>query len=477
MKILHYLLGLPPVRGGGLVKYALDLVEAESKHNEVYLLIPGPIDKDRGKRNQICIRPAGRWKGVRKYSISNPLPIPMANGILDIEEFTLSCTGKVYREFLEKLQPDAIHIHTLMGLHKEFLVEAYALKLPMIYTAHDYFGICPTVNLFYKDEVCSCPGAHCEECSQYAFSEKRLLLEQSLPYRIYRNSNFLIQMLRTDFMKGFLQGMRSRTPEKAAEIQQSTENKQSQLQTGSKDYGVLLTYYREMFRLITYFHFNSNVTRQVYEQHLGKLPGEVLYISNKSVSDKRTVHEVGDKLKIGFMGGDVAFKGLQRLQRVIEELYNEGMTEIELQVYGSLEHKEYPFCKYYPAYKEKERDVVFERMDLLAVPSSWMETFGMVVREAIGYGVPVLATDKVGAKGLLGEGEGMLGIVLPDEDAAWKSCIADLYTNREKVRILSENIYNADLDLEFEAHVKSVQKLYGGNEISNLTAAVHIEGN
>jgi len=40
-------------------------------------------------------------------------------------------------------------------------------------------------------------------------------------------------------------------------------------------------------------------------------------------------------------------------------------------------------------------------MDVLAVPSSWMETFGMVVLEALSCGVPVIVTEKVGAKDII----------------------------------------------------------------------------
>lgn len=44
VKILHYIHGLPPVRGGGLLVYALDLAEGEQRMgNEVHLLVPGNL--------------------------------------------------------------------------------------------------------------------------------------------------------------------------------------------------------------------------------------------------------------------------------------------------------------------------------------------------------------------------------------------------------------------------------------------------
>ena len=468
MRILHYLPGLPPVRGGGLIKYALDLMEAESEKNDVFLLIPGAIDKKRENRKQIWIRRAGKWKNIPVYRIKNPLPIPMGNGILDIEEFTLPCEENVYYEFLQDLRPDVIHVHTFMGLHKEFLEMAHKLTIPIVNTTHDYFGICPTANLVCRNKICDAPGKLCGECSRGAFSEKRLLLEQSVPYRLYRQSDFLIKLLQMDALKKRMNSMRSKMPEMTTEEEATQDDIQHDTITpmdnhnspSEEEYARLLGYYREMFGKITYFHFNSFVTKQIYEQYLGELPGEVLFICNKSVTDKRTVHESTGKIKIGFLGGDVPFKGLRRLQKVVGKLYGKGNRQIELQIYGSLERKEYPFCKYYDAYKQEERDAVFGKMDILAVPSSWMETFGMVVLEALSYGVPVVVTDKVGAKGLIENREQPMGIILPDEDSAWEECLTDLRENCNKIKEMSRNICGADMDLNYSTHVDDMMGVY-----------------
>ena len=46
MKIIHYIFGIPPLRGGGTIKYALDLAKEQSRQgHEVFLLYPGKIKK------------------------------------------------------------------------------------------------------------------------------------------------------------------------------------------------------------------------------------------------------------------------------------------------------------------------------------------------------------------------------------------------------------------------------------------------
>ncbi|PWX16366.1 hypothetical protein CYK66_07125 [Clostridium perfringens] len=52
MNILHYSLGLPPYRSGGLTKYTIDLMEEQINQGEnVSLLFPGKIKLVNSKVN------------------------------------------------------------------------------------------------------------------------------------------------------------------------------------------------------------------------------------------------------------------------------------------------------------------------------------------------------------------------------------------------------------------------------------------
>ena len=57
---------------------------------------------------------------LKNYELMNPLPVALDEGIKDFEAYMRSCDRKIYVDFLEHIKPDVIHIHTLMGLHKEF---------------------------------------------------------------------------------------------------------------------------------------------------------------------------------------------------------------------------------------------------------------------------------------------------------------------------------------------------------------------
>ena len=151
MKILHYALGFPPYRTGGLTKYCIDLMltQAEQGH-EVALLWPGRITIVKKKPE---IHKGRNWNGIESFEIINPLPVPLDEGILDVDAYIKKGDETVYSKFLQDYSPDVIHIHTLMGLHKEFIHAANELGIRTVFTTHDYFGLCPKVCLLYTSDA------------------------------------------------------------------------------------------------------------------------------------------------------------------------------------------------------------------------------------------------------------------------------------------------------------------------------------
>jgi len=441
----------------------MDLMEAQSEDAEVVLLTPGSISFSKKKRSKISIQLTKSFGEIPHYQIRNPLPIPMANGIQDVAWYTMKCDLLIYRDFLEGVKPDVIHVHSLMGIHKEFFEAAHMLHIPVLFTTHDYFGLCPKIDMMCGDTECEKTGERCSECCRYSFNEKRLLLEQTKLYELYRRNDFLIQLLRTKAMKGMLKEIRSRNPAQAAEMEQQTGNGQivGQHTPHPLEYRTLFEYYKSIFCLITFYHFNSTVAKSIFERELGPLAGSVLGVSNHNICDRRRKRLYGEKLRIGFLGGDTPYKGMRRLLKVLDELYREeNLRNLELHVYGSLDEKKYSFCHYHDAYKPKQIADVFDTMDILAVPSSWPETFGMVALEALSFGVPVIMTEKVGAKDLIINHSEKLGIVIEDSEEALKDAIRNLYFDRAQISMINQNIVEADLDLDYEKHIEKVFCLY-----------------
>ena len=71
---------------------------------------------------------------------------------------------KSFLVMLDEVKPDVLHVHTLMGLPLEYLQIVHDRGIRIVYTSHDYFGLCPKVNFINQDgEVCL--GASAERCA------------------------------------------------------------------------------------------------------------------------------------------------------------------------------------------------------------------------------------------------------------------------------------------------------------------------
>ena len=147
MRILHYTLGFPPYRSGGLVNYSLDLARAQNANNhEIHVMYPGGIDI---LSKKIKIKTKQKSDFVI-HELINSLPLALVGGIKNPNKFCEKVNSNIYLEFLRKIQPDIIHVHTLMGIHYEFFDAAKKLNIPMVYTTHDYYGLSPTPTFFEK---------------------------------------------------------------------------------------------------------------------------------------------------------------------------------------------------------------------------------------------------------------------------------------------------------------------------------------
>lgn len=138
----------------------------------------------------------------------------------------------------------------------------------------------------------------------------------------------------------------------------------------------------EIYLHLCFFHFNSDLARNVYENLLGKLQGKEMQISNKSIADHRKLRICNQPVRVGFMGGNSPYKGFKQLYQMIAELKSEGIDNLELHVYGNFVKKEYEDVIYHGIYKE-DISQVYASIDILVVPSIWNEIFGMVVLEAL----------------------------------------------------------------------------------------------
>jgi len=456
MRILHVSLGLPPFRTGGLTKYSYDLMRTQlEKEHEVILLYPGR----NALRGNTTIREEKIHQGIHVYEIINPLPVSLLGGVTLPALWIKPIQQDVYRSFLQKIYPDVIHMHTLMGIHREFLDAAKALGVRVVFTSHDYYGICPRVNLLDSaGTTCEnyLQGMGCVSCNQDAYSMTMIYLMQSKVYRFFKNSKGI---------KALRKRMKVRMhSEKSGNDRLSDTSRNHGLDKAAQ-YVNLRSYYLEMFKLIDWFHFNSTIAEQEYKKY-GAWDGHVIPILHRDIVDRRYIKHIEQTekpLRIAYLGPVDRYKGFFLLHQSLEKLKSQGEVNWILHIYGdSLLSNEdvYDPTQYvfHGRYQYHHLEQIFDQTDIVVVPSIWKETFGFIGLEAMSFGVPVLVTDQVGFKDCIQDR--FNGFIVPPDIHALSNQLNELIHSRELLRQINQNIVHMDVQFSMYQHVEQLMQGY-----------------
>lgn len=388
MKILHYGLGFPPQRKGGLVQYSLDLVEEQkNKGNRLIFLYPGKIDllrKEVRLKKQIALS----TKSLEVYELVNSLPLPIFGGISNPEKYMLQIRDrKRIKDFFINLNLDIVHIHTFMGLYKEFIDILKELDIKIVYTTHDYFGLFPTPHFFLEGQSIDKQNT-LENWLKASKNASSVLKNRVFQLKYYPTIRKLGQII-----------LKKRPSSLNSNIKIILDNKDK---SRISSYKKLRDYYYSMFNMIDYFHFNSNISKEVFIENLEKkVEYEVIPITNSKVRKRDYPISIkkNNKLRVGYIGPyEEYYKGFYVFKETSEKIkkINEN---ISFYVWGDTKEIESDVIENNKRFNNIES--VYKKIDLLIVPSLWKETFGFNVVEALSYGIPVFVSSNVGAKDLL----------------------------------------------------------------------------
>lgn len=302
MKILHYSLGFPPYRTGGLTKFNYDLMLEQAKEgNDVALLWPGEI---KILNHKTSIRKDSSVNGIESFEIINPIPVPYDEGIEDTKSFMDWGDKLVYSDFLHNLKPDVIHIHTLMGLHKNFLIAAKEQGIRLVFTTHDFFPICPKVTMYRNGDVCTTINdcSYCPLCNVTALSSMKMQILQSPSYRKLKDSR-IVKKIRKAQRDDYL----------SENIKPSNNPTRNDF-----DYKRLREHYKSMLKLMDFIHYNSKLTKRIYDKYLGCFPGQVIPITHADISDHRKIKKFDHStLCLTYLGPAGGAKGFFALRRYL----------------------------------------------------------------------------------------------------------------------------------------------------------------
>lgn len=450
MNILHYSLGFPPFRRGGMTQYCLDLmVEQVKAGHKVTLLWPSRLHdlskKSKMERKQNYYLQNDLF--CESYELFNPLPIPLMDGIRNPEMYLTEKEKEPYRRFFQNNSFDLLHIHTFMGLPAEVVEVAHEAVVKTVFTTHDYFPICSRCNFFHAGKDClddqNC--ADCVTCNQYGLSFNKMKLFQSELYRSVKE-NAIVKVLRTKHNRKMYDATAQDVEEKIVD------------EPRRKNYLVLRKRNIELLEKMNVVHFNSMNTLCVYkERGYSGNNAQVISISNGAIENHKNYRKVHSPLKLGYLGPLTTHKGYNLFKNACDVLWQSGQHDFEAHIFVEIDNPP-PYMICHKPYNYSELPNVMDKFDILVTPSECKETFGFTVLEALSYGIPVIVSNKVGAKDLIVEGKN--GFIVEGKVQTLENCFQRLVEDPSTINDMNAYIVENFKVKTMMEHAKELEALY-----------------
>ena len=297
-------------------------------------------------------------------------------------EYEYEVMARRTREYMQEIRPDIVHAEHFQGLSASVIPVFKEFDVPLVYTATDFWTICPVVDLRRHDGVmCERPDlAHCPRCVASRYSGTRMKARLDLvPNAALR-----------------IAGVLSETPlsERFHSLRQvrALKERPGHIREKMEQVDHIIVYTRLMRDLLL---ANGIGKEKIGISHYG--------IDTSNISKLPRNRNLPPPLRIGFIGTMAPHKGCDILIRAFKSL-PPGL-EATLTIYGNLERFRSFVAKLHALAKGDERinfagpferekvGRVLTELDTLVVPSRWYENQPGVIFEAFAAGMPVVATD------------------------------------------------------------------------------------
>lgn len=446
MAILHYTIGLPPGRNGGSVQYAYGLMTEQAKVESVYALICG----DTLFRGLTCkIKNCGSKNGIKLFKLTNPLTPTLIYGTStpSLQYRDVNINYNNIQNFINDNDIKIMHLHTLMGIHKDLVAFIKSLGVTIVYTSHDFHGICAHYNLIdFKGDLCESVSAErCAICNANEPSDRFLRFANSSLYHFLKKSGVFSVLKKSKHISS-----------------NGSENKNRVAfpKDKMKEYSELIDYYKDYFQLIDKFHFNSSQTSDVFRHFVPYVKGKVIPVVTSGIKDNRQPLKSNKVPKFGFIGSLNEYKGFSTLKKVIQDLNKEGYHDFKLLVYSGQNIGIDPDCpaiEYKGTYRYSEISDVLYDLDCMIVPSKWYETFSLVTLESLAHGRPVIVSNHVGAKDIVATYNKDLVF---STQTQLKNLIRNILDNQEWLKTENTKILSTPWSFSIEKHAKDMISYY-----------------
>ncbi len=291
--------------------------------------------------------------------------------------------GAWIKAYLERTQPDLVHVNSGYLLGGTVAEAAFALGLPTVLTLHDYWFICPQITLLQRNgRICHEPVSEAT-CAYCILSTKRRfrLPDQWTNGRVTDAFVRLNQFDLTAQLTG------------TADLQAQVQDRRDYLQQVFAQFNLVLTPSRFLLQKMNQYEMTT--------QRLVHLPIGLEACHHQAIEP---VVNHAQQLRFGYLGQIVPHKGVHLLieafQRLKKQpgsckliLYGEISAQDSYQQKLQAQTSHNPDIVYAGPYRNQDVGQVLSQVDVVVVPSVWYENYPVVILEALAQKTPVVATD------------------------------------------------------------------------------------
>jgi GT2 family glycosyltransferase/glycosyltransferase involved in cell wall biosynthesis len=400
MRILLVVHGVPPAASGGTEVYVRDLARALVSPSEDEVTVFTRDNDPHRPELSVRVTTDGPVRAVRvnnTFQACHSFEESYANPAIE----------RIAAALLDDWRPDVAHVQHLTCLSTGIPRQAALRRIPVVVTLNDYWLICHRGQLVDLDgRRCDGPGSDgCARClppgvlaGAAAFRAGRILRSMPLPG--------------------------------ASAVVRLVEHAAGALTSGDRTRAATLARLRHMqaaVRDVDLFLAPSDTLATAFAEF--GIPADRLLRCNQGIAltpRERGQRPPSSRLRIGFAGGFQPTKGPDILLDAIDRLAP-GSVSVDLLGAGGAYHGDDRFAESlasrlgHPAIRRlgpvphERMPAVFDDLDVLVVPSTWIENAPFIIREAFAAGVPVITSDLGGMAEMVRDG--VNGFLFPAGDA------------------------------------------------------------
>ena len=360
MKILKVIHGYPMRYNAGSEVYSQTLCQDLAERHEVHVFT----------REEDAFAPDFRLR--TEHDEDDPrITVHLVNNPRLKDRYRAAGVDQRFAEVLEKIHPDVVHVGHLNHLSTSLLREAAIREIPIVYTLHDYWLMCPRgqfMQMFPEDPNnlwAACDGQSDRKCAERCYSRY---------YSGAPEEHEADQAYWTDWVAR------------------------------------RMAHVREMTELVDLFIAPARYLFDRYQDAFGLPEQKLVYLDYGFARERMNGRSRadGEPFTFGYIGTHIPAKGIHHLIQAFGQLKGEpklriwgrhrGQDTAALRAMATaLPEGVADRVEWCAEYKNQEivRDV-FNHCDAIVVPSVWVENSPLVIHEAQQARVPVITADAGG---------------------------------------------------------------------------------